>query len=98
MSFPEHTEIDGAQLKIWAPSRSDDSGYVISDEGGWLSGVYECRDSAIAGFRLSRSDSGYDRIAALSSLVHKKEKRKTITLSDISLEENRWQANFRVIS
>jgi hypothetical protein len=79
MSFPEERIVEGRMLNIWG---EEEKGYTISDMGGWIPGIYESKEAAIKGFKLSLEDFG--AITELNDKVCNinKENRK-ITIWDI---------------
>lgn len=79
----EETEIEGYSLKIWSPKKCP--GFTISDGGGWLDGVFDSRESAIEGFKLSLSPNGYCLLAGLNRRVcHITRENRLITLDDLA--------------
>ncbi|MEE9532751.1 MAG: hypothetical protein V3W52_17365 [Syntrophobacteria bacterium] len=85
MRLPEQTEVDGVALKIW----TNDEGVCISDDGGWIDGIYENRDAAIMGFKLSRSDEvdGWSELSDLSNRVCATPPKRNLTVADFEQAE-----------
>ena len=73
--------VKGHPLKLYPINGS----YSVADEGGWLPGVFDSRESAIAGFKLTLKPNGHDLLAKISKRVNRIENEdRPITLADLS--------------
>ena len=64
----EEIKVDGKILKIWLPKGY--LGYMISDDGGWLDGVFDSKESAIEGFRLTLKPDGHALLAEINKRIN----------------------------
>ena len=91
MSLYETTEVEGRLLKIWSPMGEAPGlqGYVISDEGGWLDGIYDSKEAAIMGFKLTMQPNGYEKLAKMNKrIVHYTNEDRPITVKDFEDNSN----------
>ena len=81
----EEVKVGRRKLKLWYSPEDDEldyAGYSISDSGGWLSGTYDSKESAIAGFKFLIKN-GYDITDTLRDVNNYTKGNRAITLEDI---------------
>ena len=82
----EEIEVDGKKLTLWLSEKQ--VGVTISDEGGWICGVFDGRESAIKGFELTFKPNGYELLAEINKRVnHNNNENRLITLNDLDIKE-----------
>ena len=78
----EILNIDGHEMMLWHPFPSDHyHAYSISDGGGWINGLFDSRESAIEGFRLTFKQDGRELLSQISKKINPD---RAITLEDLA--------------
>lgn len=80
----ELIEVEGITFELW--SLNGHPGYTISDDGGWLDGVFDSRESAIEGFKLTLKPNGYDLLVSINKRVNWIDgENRLITMADLAI-------------